>query len=64
MDESNKSANSLRLDDIPYMGEGDSEDDIPDQEKSIDEEPFPNTVKILECGNGSKVYLIGTAHFR
>jgi len=60
MEENNKPSNNLKVPNLAYIDDGESDEEI--QEKVI-EEPFPNTVKILESENGSKVYLIGTAHF-
>ena len=58
----NSSSNFLTVNDesIPFI-EGDSGDELEDAK--LIEDPFPKTVKVLEAENGSKVYLIGTAHF-
>lgn len=55
MNESNKPANYPDDEGVAFI-DGDSGDEV--EEKSV-EEPFPNTVKILESENGGKVYLIG-----
>lgn len=52
-------SNNLDEEAISFV-DGDSGDEV---EEKPAEEPFPDTVKILESENGGKVYLIGTAHF-